>query len=164
LKQFPSLSHIEAEAELPEPESEDTFRRCKLDFDEVATHRDVWRLHRDLIALRRGDPVILGSGRSGVDGAVLGEEAFALRYFGRSGDDRLLLFNFGRLLRLDPMPEPLLAPPEGAEWRVAWCGEAIRYGGEGAPPLVLDGVWHIPARTAILMNPAFEEDHGNPTL
>jgi maltooligosyltrehalose trehalohydrolase len=162
LKQFPSLSNVEAE--LPEPESEDTFRRCKLDFAEVAEHRDVWRLHRDLIALRRSDPVILGSGRSGVDGAVLGEEAFALRYFGRSGDDRLLLFNFGRLLRLDPMPEPLLAPPEGAEWRVAWCGEAIRYGGEGAPPLVLDGIWHIPARTAILMNPAFEEDHGNPTL
>ena len=41
----------------------------------------------------------------------------------RDGDDRLLLVNFGRDLHLDPAPEPLLAPPEGADWRVLWSSE-----------------------------------------
>jgi hypothetical protein len=45
--------------------------------------------------------------------AVLGDEAFVLRFFGRDGDDRLLLVNLGRDLRLDPVPELLLAPLEG---------------------------------------------------
>jgi maltooligosyltrehalose trehalohydrolase len=62
------------------------------------------------------------------------------------------------------MPEPLLAPPEGATWRMAWSSEEIRYGGEGVPPLVIDEVWHLPARTAILLNPIYdeEESHGTP--
>ena len=162
LKQFPSLTHIEAEMALPDPENEDTFRRCKLDFDDVAQHGDVHRLHRDLIALRKADPLIHGGGRRTIDGAVLGTEAFLLRYFGFRGDDRLLLFNFGRQLRLEPMPEPLIAPPEGATWRTAWSSEEIRYGGEGVPPLVIDDVWYLPARTAILLNPIYEEEsHGS---
>lgn len=164
LKQFPSLAHIEAAMALPDPENEDTFRRCKLDFADVERHADVYRLHCDLIALRQTDPLIHGGARRRIDGAVLAEEAFVLRYFGQRGDDRLLLFNFGRQLRLEPMPEPLLAPPEGATWRMAWSSEEIRYGGEGVPPLVIDEVWHLPARTAILLNPIYdeEESHGTP--
>ena len=42
---------------------------------------------------------------SRMHGAVLGPEAFLLRFFGADGDDRLLLVNFGIDLRLDP-PAP----------------------------------------------------------
>lgn len=155
LKQFPSLTHIEAEMALPDPEDRDTFLRCKLDFDDMSDHKDVYRLHRDLIAIRRSDPVICGETRRAIDGAVLGEESFVLRFFA-DGDDRLLLFNFGRRARLEPMPEPLLAPPEGASWTMAWCSEEIRYGGEGVAPLVTDGEWNLPARVAILLKPTPE--------
>ena len=37
-----------------------------------------------------------GQRQGGLDGAVLGPEAFVLRYFGEGGDDRLLLVNLGR--------------------------------------------------------------------
>ena len=47
----------------------------------------------------------------GVDGAVLGPDAFVLRFLARDGDDRLLLVNLYRDLVLEPAPEPLLAPP-----------------------------------------------------
>ena len=39
-----------------------------------------------------------------MDGAVLGAEAFVLRFFGEDGDDRLLLVNLGVDLHLDPAP------------------------------------------------------------
>ena len=59
----------------------------------------------------------------GLDGAVLGPEAFVLRFFGENGDDRLLLVNFGLDLHLDPAPEPLLAPPEAMSWEIIWSSE-----------------------------------------
>ena len=36
------------------------------------------------------------------DGAVLGPDAFLLRYFGPAGDDRLLLVNLGKMQHLRP--------------------------------------------------------------
>ena len=45
-----------------------------------------------------------------VDGAVLGAEALALRYFG-AGGDRLVLTNLGPDIALGVPPEPLLAAP-----------------------------------------------------
>ena len=48
------------------------------------------QLHQDLLRLRRRDPVIAAQAREAVDGAVLGAAAFALRWFGGAGDDRLL--------------------------------------------------------------------------
>ena len=39
-------------------------------------------MHRDLIRLRRRDPVFRAQRPRGVDGAVLGPEAFVLRFFG----------------------------------------------------------------------------------
>ena len=69
-------------------------------------------MHRDLLRLRREDAVF-GGAAVGVDGAVLGDEAFVLRFFGEENDDRLLLVNLGLDLNLNPAPEPLLAPPKG---------------------------------------------------
>ena len=50
----------------------------------------------DLLRLRRKDPVFAAQAAHGIDGAVLGPEAFLLRFFAPDGDDRLLLVNFGR--------------------------------------------------------------------
>jgi hypothetical protein len=59
----------------------------------------------------REDPVFRAQRPGGVDGAVLGPEAFVLRFFGGTDRDRLLVVNFGRDLHLAPVAEPLLAPP-----------------------------------------------------
>ena len=80
-------------------------------------------------------------GEDGLDGAVLGEHAFVLRFFGKDGDDRLLVVNLGADEHLTPAPEPLLAPPEGRPGTVLWSSEAQRYGGDGTfPPDSVDGL------------------------
>jgi maltooligosyltrehalose trehalohydrolase len=156
LSQFPSVAVPEVQAGLPDPADPGTFERCKLDLSERDRHTEASALHRDLIRLRRHDPVLRAPRRGGFDGAVLGAEAFVLRYFG-GGGDRLLVVNLGRDLHLDPAPEPLLAPPEGMHWAVLWSSEDPRYGGLGTAPPETEGTWRLPGQAAVLFAPRPDE-------
>ena len=152
LAQFPSLAAPDVSACVPDPGDPATFEGCKLDLDERARHAGSYALHRDLLALRREDPVFRTQGAHGVDGAVLGPEAFALRFYGASaGDDRLLVVNLGADLPLAILPEPLLAPPDDARWQLAWSSEDPRYGGCGAASFDPDGPWRLPAQAALAL-------------
>jgi len=105
-------------------------------------------LHRDLLRLRREDPVIARQARNRVDGAVIGPAAFVLRYAGDRGDDRLLLINLGADCDYRPAPEPLLAPPVGGTWRLVWSSDAPVYGGPGAIEPLTETGWVIPGGCA----------------
>jgi maltooligosyltrehalose trehalohydrolase len=89
----------------------------------------------------------------GVDGAVLGDEAFVLRFSGDTGEERLLLVNLGPDLVLGIMPEPLLAPPDGGRWALAWSSEHPRYGGGGTGAVPAAGAWTLPAQAAFVLRP-----------
>ncbi|HEX6833015.1 MAG TPA: malto-oligosyltrehalose trehalohydrolase, partial [Rudaea sp.] len=121
---------------LTDPSDPQTFRASTLDPAERTSERGVQTLalFGDLLRLRREDAVIGGSERVRIDGAVLAPDAFALRYFGANGDDRLLIVNFGRDIRRGAIAEPMLAPPDGRQWRLQWSSENVRYGGSGAYP------------------------------
>ena len=151
LSQFPSVKDPEVQAALPAPVHEATFLRCKLNLEERETNREWYAFHRDLIALRRSDPVIRASGFSRPDGAVIAPEAFVLRYQGGAAGDRLLIVNLGCDLDLRPVPEPLLAPPAASRWTVAWSSEAPKYGGGGTPPVRPHSHLHLPGEAAILL-------------
>jgi maltooligosyltrehalose trehalohydrolase len=164
LAQFRSLAAPDGMTHIPEPHDENTFERCKLDFAERESHCEFYALHRDLLTLRRDDPAIRAAADAGgqrrvryLDGAVLGPNAFVLRYFSADGLDRLLLVNLGRDLHLDPAPEPLLAPPLGTLWQVVWSSEDPRYGGTGTAPLDTEENWRIPGEAAVLLAPSVEE-------
>jgi len=90
--------------------------------------------------------------RGGIDGAVLGGEAFCLRFFGDDGDDRLMLVNLGRDLDLAVLPEPLLAPPLGLEWGLLWSSESPDYGGSGTPDAAILERWRLPGHSALVLN------------
>jgi maltooligosyltrehalose trehalohydrolase len=153
LSQFPSLRDPDAVERVPSPGDEASFYGSKLDFAERERHAEAYALHRDLLALRHGDPVI-GSARDRfVDAAVLRDDLFALRYAAGEAGDRLLVVNLGRAVDLFAVPEPLVAPPEGATWRLRWCSESPRYGGAGVPATTPNAVWHIPGQCAILYAP-----------
>jgi maltooligosyltrehalose trehalohydrolase len=158
LAQFPSLASAEVQQALPRPDDPATFERCKLDFTERESHACIYDMHRDLLRLRREDPVIAARRPGGVDGAVLGPGAFVLRFFGEE-EDRLLLVNLEMELHLDPAPEPLLAPLEGCTWDVMWSSEDLRYGGSGMPPIYSEENWRLPGRAAILMRPELAPPH-----
>jgi maltooligosyltrehalose trehalohydrolase len=151
LQQFRSVAAAEMQALLPAPADPQTFERCKLDLSERQRHAGVYALHRDLLKLRRDDPVFRAQRPRGLDGAVLADEAFVLRFFGDNHDDRLLLVNLGRDLHLDPAPEPLLAPPEGRGWEVLCSSEEPRYDGSGTAALETEENWRIPGHAAVVL-------------
>jgi maltooligosyltrehalose trehalohydrolase len=165
LDQFPSIHDPAMRAQLAVPSAEETFTRCRLDWSEAETRADVLALYRDLLQLRRSERAFSRQEPRAVDGAVLGAEAFVLRFFdgppgivapddeGRDGcGDRLLLVNLGRDLPLDTVPEPLLAPPANCRWTLRWSSEAPRYGGGGTHPIENEhGEWYLPAHSAIVM-------------
>ena len=154
LRQFPSIARAEAHAPLADPCDPATFERCKLDHAERERHAGAWALHRDLLRLRRDDPVLARP--RAPDGAVLSHRAFVLRFGGDADDgrdDRLLVVNLGEDAPLPAVSEPLLAPPPEARWRERWSSEDPRYGGAGTAPLADDAPWRIPAECALLLAP-----------
>jgi maltooligosyltrehalose trehalohydrolase len=153
LAQFPSTLDPGVQAALPVPDDERTFERCKLDFSERETNAAPYRLHRDLLAIRRSDPAIAAAATARVDGAVIAPSAFVIRYGLGSADDRLLIVNLGADLCLTPVPEPLLAPPEGHEWRLLWSSDATAYGGDGQAPVRTHPEWLVRGESAMLLGP-----------
>jgi maltooligosyltrehalose trehalohydrolase len=153
LAQFRSIATPEMMAALPDATAVETFERCTLDLAEREDHREVYELYSDLLRLRRTDPVLSAPRPRGLDGAVLGPEAFVLRFFGHEGADRLLLVNLGADLVLDPAPEPLLAPPADMLWRIAWSSDDLRYGGAGVAPVETRRNWRLPGHAAVLLEP-----------
>jgi maltooligosyltrehalose trehalohydrolase len=153
MEQFPSLKRPDIQKCFADPGSPATFEMCKLDFSERKRHAWAYDLHRDLLRLRREDAVFRNPRPRGVDGMVLGPQAFLLRYFGAGGDDRLVLVSLGCDLHLDPAPEPLLAPPEDRTWHILWSSENPRYGGCDIAPVEAEGRWRIPGEATVVLGP-----------
>ncbi len=155
LGQFPSMASAEAGDRLADPGDADSFRRSVLNPAERQAHGAAWALHRDLLALRREDPV-LGRHPADIDGAVLGGRTWLLRFFAEDAD-RLMIVNLGPDLTLRPAPEPLLAPLAGQEWKILWSSEAPEYGGVGTPSLYRRGYLRVAAESALVLAPAAAE-------
>jgi maltooligosyltrehalose trehalohydrolase len=155
LEQWRSLRVPEMQSCLDDPSAPATFERSKLDHSELERHRQLYALHRDLLQLRREDLVISRQGEDGVDGAVLSTNCFIVRFFSRDyRSDRLLVVNLETDLELNPAPEPLLAPPQGTEWRKLWSSDDPKYGGCGTPALDTHENWKIPGQAAVVLYPA----------
>lgn len=161
LSQFESIGTGEMSDRIPDPSAYGTFERCKLEEVTTRTSGPMVELHRDLLKLKREDPVFSNQRRGSLDGAVFSEDAFVLRFFGENGDDRLMLVNFGRDLRLSPAPEPLLAPPEERDWSLLWSSEDPRYGGHGIPVSPGDGTWFLPGHSTVVFASTFTQHYGD---
>jgi maltooligosyltrehalose trehalohydrolase len=130
-----------------------TFEACKLDFSERETHAAAYALHCDLLELRRSDIAFRHAQSLGtVDGFVLSDAAFGIRFFGGEAGDRLLLVNLGRQLDVTSVSDPLFAPPEGASWRTRWSSNDVAYGGDGTPAIESARGVCFPAEGAVLLS------------
>ena len=154
LSMFGSMANPDMKPLLPDPGKVATYLASKLDLSERESHAEAYAMTRDLLRLRREDPTISKQECERVFGAVIGPEAFVLRFVGDGGDDRLLVVNLGRDLHSTPLGEPMLAPPDGKTWQIVWYSENPRYGGCGAPPVDTDELWNIPGHSALLLGPA----------
>lgn len=152
LKQFESLKDGRMDSTFARPDDRQTFDRCKLDLSERESHAPAYQLTKDLLKLRRTEAAFRAQLPRGVDGAVLGTDAFVLRYFEAEGDDRLLIVNLGRDLHLSSLPEPLLAPPAGTQWQTLLSTEGPQYDGHGAAEIITeDAGWRIPGEAAVVL-------------
>jgi len=154
MAQFQSLASREMQARLPAPHDESTFTKCKLDWRERDAHAVTWRLHQDLLRLRRSEHAFSRQAPGGVDGALLTSKAFALRFLADDEmDERLLLVNLGADVAAGSFAEPLVAPPVRGTWSVQWSSEHPDYGGTGTPAILSDAGWRIPGHAAIVLRP-----------
>ncbi|HET9627456.1 MAG TPA: DUF3459 domain-containing protein [Kofleriaceae bacterium] len=158
MAQFPQLATPEAQAALADPTVAATFEACRLDPTQRRFDHPSVRLHQDLLRLRRDDPAFTDPRPDALDGAVLSDRAFVLRF--QQDDplhDRLLVVNLGPTFTQTAVAEPLLAPPRGPDgkggWRLAWSSEDPRYGGHGTPAAFTRVRLAFPARSALLFEP-----------
>ncbi len=151
LSQFPSIRHaIESEGFHPLA-GEEAFRASRLKLEEREKHAPALALHRELLRLRREDPVFSAQDMRAIDGEIFSSEALVLRFFGCRGGDRLLFLNLGTELVLNRCPYPLLAPTRGGGWRPLISSEEARFGGLGASYPEGEGPWIIPAGCAFVL-------------
>jgi maltooligosyltrehalose trehalohydrolase len=151
MAQFAHLATAEAQAALPDPNARQTFEACRLDPRERRLDHPHVALHRDLLRLRATDPAFTDPRPDAIDGAVLSEHVFVIRF--QQADptrDRLLIVNLGPTFHRPAIAEPLLAPPGRAGWRLAWSSEDPRYGGHGTPVTFGPDHLALPARAALL--------------
>jgi maltooligosyltrehalose trehalohydrolase len=152
LAQFPSLRDPEVRDRIANPNDESAFRACQIEWNETEAGAQAWRLHKDLLAIRRSDPVLanLGTFDVSVEASASTPTVLVLRYSGGT-TERLLLFNLGSRMELR-MNDPLLAPPGGSRWAVAWCSERAIYGGCGVAEAFGDGPWILQSHCAWLLH------------
>jgi len=131
LGQFPSAQAALGREAWPLPEGEAAFAASRVLPGERERKPLALAFHRELLRLRREDPVFSREGVQ-LDGAVLGESSLALRFEGGEAGDRLVLVNLGAERALSPCPEPLLAPGPGRIWTLLLSSSDSRYGGTGA--------------------------------
>ena len=153
LSQFDNLKDPGIQEKIADPSDPAMFRKCKLDHtksNETDIHRS---LYRDLLRIRREDPVFREQRSDWLHGAVIGPDAFVLRFFGEKNGDRLILVNLGRSFTLIPAPEPLLGPPVDSQWDILLSSEDAAYGGNGTPDLKTNENWHIEGHAAVVLAP-----------
>ncbi|HXK60914.1 MAG TPA: alpha-amylase family glycosyl hydrolase, partial [Acidobacteriota bacterium] len=154
LKQFRNMIPLESQEALPDPADRAGFEECRLDPDrDRRRNESFFRLHKDLLKIRKEDPVFRMQDNSRVFGAIVGPEAFLLRFFGEDHDDRLLIINLDRDIELKPAPEPLLAPPENCDWELIWSSESPEYGGSGVLPFNGLQEVRVPGQAALVLKP-----------
>jgi maltooligosyltrehalose trehalohydrolase len=154
LSQFPSFATEEFRRAHPDPASRSTFERSKLRWADRREHEAQFALHKDLLALRREDPLFRRQRSDLIEAAALSADCLVLRYFSEEEDDasdRLLIVNLGIQLTYSPSPEPLLAPPPHCRWELMWTSETVRYGGRTTPAVETPEGWNLPAETAVVL-------------
>ncbi len=152
LEQFPGHRDPRSHEAMPDPADVATFHRSRLRRGEGVP--EVAALYADLLAMRRDDPVIghVNSAEVAIDASAIDDTVLLVRYEHHTMGARLIVVNLGPRRRLEPMNDPLLAPPgPGATWRLRWSSEAVEYGGGGVAPMDPEGPWTLPPRSALVL-------------
>ncbi|HSB60895.1 MAG TPA: malto-oligosyltrehalose trehalohydrolase [Vicinamibacteria bacterium] len=135
-RHFSAFSDAAARERIPDPQAEATFRRSRLDWSrrEQPPHASTLRLYRELLRLRRTEPLLRDPSWDGLSVRALGEEGLVLARLG--GENALValvrLSGEGRLAAEEAVP----ALREGASWALALSTEDEAFAHDPRPPSV----------------------------
>jgi len=137
--------------EIPDPLNPASFFMCKLIFEKRTANKQVLLFHRELIRLRRTDPVIASQSRHGIEGAQLNEDCFFIRYSKTLRQQRLLVVNKSLRKVNCCITDPIIVlEGNNLRWRLLWRSDAARYGGK-EERISYEKQWEIPAECAFLL-------------
>ncbi len=127
---------------VPDPESEDTFRASKLNWElqEKDWHRLLWEFHRELLRMRREIPALASLDLEAVDATVLPNERTMMMRRGSKGARAIAVFQFGE----QPEEVSIEIPP--GRWQRVLDSATPRWGSAGSKiPEVLEspGKMHL---------------------
>jgi maltooligosyltrehalose trehalohydrolase len=138
---FRAFQDEDAQRNIPDPQAESTFRASKLDLRDRERNAGIYALYRELLALRRSDPVLRNRDRSMTTAEPSGLHTLVVRRW--LGDEqRVLVANFGAATTV---------PLDVDDARILLATNEMRFGGDGQETRIADGVVAVPARTALIL-------------
>ncbi len=131
---------------IPDPQSKSTFLASKLDWSETERHAGTLTLYRELLRLRREDPVLSVNDRARTDAFAASAQVVVIHRWNES-EHRVLVANFGQAVEIAPeWLERVEGGPDGG-WEVLLSTDERRFGGEGRKPSI------EPTRRTLVMPP-----------
>jgi len=120
---FPEFRDPEIVRTIPDPQSEETFTRSKIDWSELtrAPHTELLELHRECLRLRATEPAFRPELRTGWDVPELGVAALRLQGF---GCEWLILAHLANT--------PLTVALPAGRWQCVLATNETRFGGSGS--------------------------------
>ena len=113
--------------EIPDPQDEDTFRRSRPDpaLRESGNHARLLELHRELIRIRKTDPVLSPDGPGRHGGGPLRKGNARVHPAPQRPARTAVVFHFGDVPAYLPLPLP------GERWEKVLDSADVRWGGPG---------------------------------
>jgi maltooligosyltrehalose trehalohydrolase len=150
---FRAFADPELRESIPDPQAEATFLASKLDLEERTTNAPTYRLYHELLALRRGDPVLSSGDRAATRAFAVGAQIVAVHRW-RGAAHRLLVANFGAAASLPLADTPDFASLASADWRLLLWTADRQFGGGGQEAGLCGGERDrrlmVPARSAAI--------------
>lgn len=118
---------------VPSPQTETTFLRSKLNWEELRSqpHAGVLALYQELLRIRRANAVFRPVRRGTWQVEIVQEHLLAMRLHGDDGQWLVLCdLRGGHSYKVDG--EEFLRPPEGRSWELVLATDERRFGGERA--------------------------------
>ncbi len=146
---FAAFRDPERRARIPDPQADATFARSRLDPDERARNAPLERLYRDLLALRRTDPVLRVQDRRAT--VTTAPSPHIVVVYRRHGNGhRVLVVNLGEAAAL-PWARAGIAGIPPVDWHIRWWSGDAAYGGSGEGPSFAADAVRLPARCAVVL-------------
>ena len=130
-------------AHVPDPQAERSFFDSKLRLDERFENAETYAYYKELLRLRREDPVLSSHDRRRTHAEAIGVHRLSLHRW-KGDEHRLLIVNFGHAAEIS------LDFVSIANWTMLLSSGERRFGGNGHVAEIAQGQLIIPARSATL--------------